>query len=94
MDDKKKPNKVRVGGLWQGKSGVLSGNMGPLRIVIFPEKKKKSDKSPDFTLWLEEAERKEGTGGGGGSSWGTPKQPPSDGATPVDDSDIPFVFQE
>lgn len=57
-DERKKQPRVRVGGLWAQKGGVMSGTWGGLRIVIFPEREKKSEKSPDFAMWLEAQEPK------------------------------------
>ena len=96
MAYEKKP-RVRIGGLWLGKSGVITGNIGGLRMVIFPEKDKKSERSPDFTAYFEEAERKEGDGqrsSGGGGGWREEVASPTPlGGPPIDD-DIPFIFQE
>lgn len=68
MDDSKK--RVRIGGLWQNPAGtVISGTWGGNRIVIFPNKEKRGDKSPDFTMYLEELPPKDGAKGGEKGGW-------------------------
>lgn len=46
---------VRVGGLWMNKTGaVLSGPWGSVRLVAFRNDRKTSEKSPDWTLYLQQ----------------------------------------
>jgi hypothetical protein len=78
VEEKKKRNRVRVGGLWEG-NGVLSGNLGGLRIVAFKEKEKRGPKSPDYTLYFEEAEPKD-----------KPKTPFAGTLPPPDEDNVPF----
>lgn len=47
----------KVGSLWKGKSKdgktFLSGNALGIRVLVYPVKDKKKDKSPDYTLSIE-----------------------------------------
>lgn len=53
-----KPKQIKVASLWMNtsKSGMqyMTGKLGGLKIVIFPVKEKRSDRSPDFNMYFEE----------------------------------------
>lgn len=53
-----KNKQIRVASLWlnTSKSGMqyMTGKLGGLKIVIFPVKEKRGDKSPDFNMYFEE----------------------------------------
>ena len=68
---------INVCGLWENESRTdgstfLAGNLGYARIMIFPNKNKRDDKSPDWTLCIAEKEDRGGGGrsGGGGQQGG------------------------
>lgn len=64
--EREKAARIRVGGLWQNAAGtVISGTWGGNRIVIFPNREKKGEKSPDFTMYLEELPPKDDKAKGG-----------------------------
>ena len=52
------PKRVKVASLWRNvsKNGAeyFTGKLGNLKIVIFANKEKKTDKSPDFSMFFEE----------------------------------------
>ena len=53
------PNKrVRLAGLWRNvsKSGeeYFTGKLGNLKIIIFANKQKQSDRAPDYNMYIEE----------------------------------------
>lgn len=55
---------INATGLWKQKDKAgntyLTGMMGGVRVLIFPVKEKKSDKSPDYSLCFAPNEPKEG----------------------------------
>jgi hypothetical protein len=66
----KKPARVRIGGLWANESGsVMSGNVGGMRLVIFPNSYRGDNpKAPTHVAYWEELPPKE-DGGGKKSGW-------------------------
>lgn len=90
--------RVRVGGLWMNPAGnCLSGTWGGLRLVAFLEREKKSDRSPDWVLYLEEEPREQD--GKGAPPRAAPAQrvsPRTEAAArmakeaPATDDDLPF----
>ena len=61
MSEDSKGTKVRVAGLWRGKtkdgSEYLSGGWGNVRILIFPNGYKEGEKAPDFHMYLAPRQR-------------------------------------
>ncbi|HYF55621.1 MAG TPA: hypothetical protein VEA41_15320 [Salinarimonas sp.] len=74
--------KVRLGGLWSNTSKAgkkyLSGKLGGLKFIAFEVAVKKSEKSPDYELYLVEEDKKPE-----GMQSGTRLRD-------ADDSDMPF----
>lgn len=88
---------INVGGLWENTSkngGVyLSGNLGGLKILVFPNDKRGNDRAPDWRVCLTEREREEQPAPGPSPQPQRPAQRPAPvtgRATVVDDGDIPF----
>ena len=53
---------VEIGGLWknEGKDGeYFSGKLGQAKLLIFANKYKKTDKHPDFRMYVTKVEKKE-----------------------------------
>jgi hypothetical protein len=61
---------IRAGGLWrnQDRNGntYLAGNLGGVRVIVFMNREKKGEKSPDATLYFDENKPKEQRGGDDG----------------------------
>lgn len=97
-EENKENNLIRLGGLWANEKGNLSGNLSAsARIIIIPNKWKKTDKHPDYLMLLAPNERKEQESGESAQGFApTPisneQQPPSDmpEPPPISDSDVPF----
>lgn len=64
---------INATGLWKQKDKngnvYLAGNMGGVRVLIFPIKEKKSEKSPDYTLCFVQNEPKDSKQGDGDASF-------------------------
>jgi uncharacterized protein (DUF736 family) len=79
---------INLTGLWKhtSKNGTeyLSGRIGGAKVMIFPVKDKKSDKSPDYTLCLTEFEKRED----GAST--PPASKPMNSEPTFTEDDIPF----
>ena len=47
---------IRWGGLWKGKTKAgkfyLSGRFGGVKMLVFPVDEKRTEKSPDFTVYF------------------------------------------
>lgn len=56
-------NGVKLTGLWKNESkdgeSFLSGSLGGVRVLVFKNKYKKTDKDPDFNLFFAPKEEKE-----------------------------------
>ena len=56
---------VKAGALWKNKDKdgkiYLSGNLGSLRVLVFPNNFKTEGKHPDYTLCFDENKPKEAT---------------------------------
>jgi len=56
-------NGVKLTGLWKttSKEGkvYLSGTLGGVKVLVFPNEYKKADKDPDFNLFLSPREEKD-----------------------------------
>lgn len=54
---------IKVTGLWINDSNgkkYMSGTMGTLKVLIFKNERKESDKHPDYTMYFAPNEKKEG----------------------------------
>ena len=74
---------IRLGGLWlntsRGGEKYFSGNLGSGRVLVFRNQHKRTDKDPDYVLYI--APKQEGQ----------PAQPDEPAAPPMRDAgDIPF----
>lgn len=86
---------IKLTGLWKNKSKngmeYLSGRLGNAKVMIFPVKNKKSDKSPDYELVLAEYEHKENNSNNELSSGQVAAQKSLEASQPTfSDADIPF----
>ena len=74
---------IRVGGLWKNKdrngNTYLAGNLGGLRVMIFPVTEKRGEKSPDYSICFDENKPKEQQDKNDPPSWDSPR-----------DEDAPF----
>jgi uncharacterized protein (DUF736 family) len=56
-------NGVKLTGLWKNTSKdgktYLSGTLGAVRVLVFPNEYKRTEKDPDFSLFLSPKEDKE-----------------------------------
>lgn len=83
-----KTPKIRFAALWSntsqdGKTTYLSGPLGDVRLLIFPNGYKQKPTDPDFIAYVTERQRRQ-------DQTTTPAGAPPDDVPPPDDSDIPF----
>ena len=61
--DQQKSDLLRVGGLWRNETkdgkAYLAGSLGSLRLMIFENAFKESEKDPDYVLSIAQAKPKE-----------------------------------
>ena len=64
---------IRLTGLWKNKTKagepMMTGSLGNGRLVILPNKFKKGERDPEYTLFLAEKQDGGTPGGGAGTRW-------------------------
>lgn len=76
-------NMIKIGALWknQMKNGkeFLSGNFGDGKLLVFQNRQKKHENSPDYIVCIGEREKKEQT-----------QERPAQSVPPTEDQKVPF----